>query len=108
MIMEMGTITSTGTVMDITSRHRRRLLPMTTFTTPPLTAACNRDPRIYEAHALTARDPTQWFCIAVDDDGIARFWASGASEVAARRRAELAVGRCDRKQAWSFVFYPPD
>ena len=72
MIMEMGTITSTLTVMDITSRHRRRLLPRTTFTTPPLTAACNHDPRIYEAHALTARDPAKWFAIAVDEDGIAR------------------------------------
>ena len=83
-----------------------------------LTAIRSGDPRMNEVHALAARDPAQWFCSAIDENGIPRLWAKGASEEEVRKRAELAVtGERERKQSyrrvasrseWTFVTYPPD
>jgi hypothetical protein len=83
-----------------------------------LTAIRNGDPRMREVYAQEARDPTQWFCSAIDENGIPRLWAKGATEEEARKRAELAVtSERERKQSyrqmaprseWTFVTYPPD
>jgi hypothetical protein len=83
-----------------------------------LPAMMSGDPRMNEVYALAARDPSQWFCSAIDENGIPRLWAKGASEEEARKLAELAVtGERERKQSyrrmvprseWTFVTYPPD
>jgi hypothetical protein len=103
--------------------------------TPEFLAACRRvfgddspatvigairdgDPRMNEVYALATRDPTRWFCSAIDENGIPRLWAKGDSDQEARKRAELAVTDYrDEKQSyremvprseWTFVTYPPD
>jgi hypothetical protein len=77
-----------------------------------------RDPRMNAVYAHMVRDPSRWLCQAIDEIGIPRLWAKGASEAEARKRAELAVtARRERMQArremaprseWTFVLYPPD
>src|SRR6516225_600437 len=98
--------------------------------TPEFLAACRRvfgddspatvigairdgDPRMNEVYALATRDPTRWFCSAIDENGIPRLWAKGDSDQEARKRAELAVTDYrDEKQSyremvprseWTFV-----
>jgi hypothetical protein len=76
------------------------------------------DPRMNEVHALATRDPSQWFCSAIDENGAPRLWAKGDTEQEARKHAELAVTDWrDRKPSyremvprseWTFVTYPPD
>ena len=82
-----------------------------------LPAIRNGDPRMNEVYALAARDPTRWFCSAVDENGTPRLWAKGDTEGQARKRAELEVtAERARKQEyremapradWTFVVYPP-
>ena len=76
------------------------------------------DPRMNHVHALAARDPSQWFCSAVDENGTPRLWAKGSTEQEAHKRAELAVTdyreskqsyrQMKQRADWSFVTYPPD
>ena len=70
------------------------------------------------------RDPSCWFCLAIDENGIPRLFAHGDSEQDARKSAERAVTAYrDRKQeyrdwrqerrvmaprsAWTFITCPP-
>jgi len=83
-----------------------------------LTATRNGDPRLAEVYALAARDPSKWFCSAIDENDVPRLWAKGETEEEALKKAKLAVTqRREQKQAyremtpranWSFVTYPPD
>jgi hypothetical protein len=83
-----------------------------------LGAISNRDPRMAVVEALAVRDPKQWLCSAIDENGIPRLWAKGATEQEARKTVELEVTKYrDRKQAhremvprasWRFDIYPPD